>query len=147
VMGGDCGTPVNPDLVLGQLEGGLSRGTGYALVESNPYEPDGQLTSKGYWIDAKTPGIVESPYLKDFQAFLANTYEPSGPLGAKGLGEAATNPVAAAFASAIYNAIGIRFYDLPITPEKILSALHDKAGQPAADARQPAADAVKEQNR
>ena len=53
----------------------------------------------------------------------ADTYEPTGPHGAKGIGEAATNPVAAAYANAITNALGIRFYELPITPEKILRAL------------------------
>jgi xanthine dehydrogenase molybdenum-binding subunit len=55
----------------------------------------------------------------------ADSYEPTGPHGAKGIGEAATNPVAAAYANAIYNAVGQRFYELPITPEKILSALKE----------------------
>jgi xanthine dehydrogenase molybdenum-binding subunit len=126
VMGGDCGTVVNPDMAAGQLEGGLSRGSGFALYEKNEWHNDGQLTSGGYWIDAKTPGIMETPKVADFQSFFAETYEPSGPFGAKGIGEASSNPVAAAYASAIYNAIGLRFYDLPITPEMILLALNDK---------------------
>jgi len=125
VMGGDCGTVVNPDMALGQLEGGLSRGTGFALYESNVWNSEGQLASKGYWIDAKTPGIAESPLIDNFTADFAETYEPTGPFGAKGLGEASSNPVAAAFANAIYNAIGIRFYELPITPERILLALKE----------------------
>jgi len=123
VMGSDCGTVINPDMAAGQLEGGLSKGVGYALYESNAWNADGQLTSSGYWIDAKTPSIGESPHVDDLSVYFANTYEPSGPFGAKGVGEAATNPVAAAYANAIYNAIGVRFYELPITPEKILSAL------------------------
>ena len=61
----------------------------------------------------------------NFTADFAETYEPTGPFGAKGLGEASSNPVAAAFANAIYNAIGIRFYELPITPERILLALKE----------------------
>jgi xanthine dehydrogenase molybdenum-binding subunit len=61
----------------------------------------------------------------DLEVYFASTYEPSGPFGAKGIGEAATNPVAAAYANAIYNAIGVRFYELPITPERILSVLRD----------------------
>jgi xanthine dehydrogenase molybdenum-binding subunit len=109
VMGGDCGTVVNPDMAKGQLEGGLSRGAGFALYEQNQWDQEGQLTSRGYWIDAKTPGIEESPLLENFSAYFADTYEPSGPFGAKGLGEASSNPVAAAIANAIYNAIGIRF--------------------------------------
>jgi len=56
----------------------------------------------------------------------ASTYEPTGPFGAKGLGEAASNPVVAAVANAIYNAIGVRFYEIPITPEKILKALRER---------------------
>jgi xanthine dehydrogenase molybdenum-binding subunit len=125
-MGSDCGTVVNPVMAAGQLEGGLSKGVGFALYESNDWNADGQLASGGYWIDAKTPSIDESTYVADIDVHFANTYEPSGPFGAKGIGEAATNPVAAAYANAIYNAIGIRFYELPITPEKILFALREK---------------------
>ncbi len=125
VSGADCGTVVNPDLAAGQLEGGLSKGFGYACIEDNQWDKDGQLLSKGYWVDAKTPGISETPLLEDISIHFADTYEPSGPWGAKGIGEAAMNPVAAAYANAIYNAIGVRFYELPITPEKILAALDE----------------------
>jgi xanthine dehydrogenase molybdenum-binding subunit len=127
-MGSDCGTVINPDLAAGQLEGGLSKGAGFALYESNDWDADGQLTSKGYWIDAKTPGIGESPLADNLNVYFAHTYEPSGPFGAKGVGEAATNPVAAAYANAIYDAVGVRFYELPITPERILAALRKQNG-------------------
>lgn len=123
VLGSDCGTVINPDLAAGQLEGGLSKGMGFALIEDNAWDADGQLASQGCWIDSKMPAISESPCLTSLATHFAQTYEPTGPLGAKGIGEAATNPVAAAFANAIYNAIGIRFYELPITPEKVLAAL------------------------
>jgi xanthine dehydrogenase molybdenum-binding subunit len=126
VSGSDCGTVVNPDLAAGQLEGGLSKGVGYALIEDNGWDANGQLMSKGYWVDGKTPGIAETPLLADLNTHFADTYEPTGPLGAKGIGEAAMNPVAAAYANAIYNAIGIRFYELPITPEKILAAVEER---------------------
>jgi xanthine dehydrogenase molybdenum-binding subunit len=125
-LGVDCGTVVNPDGAVGQLEGGLSRGLGMALYEDIEWDDAGQLRSKGYWIDAKTPGIMESPSLDDLSTHFAHTYEPTGPHGAKGIGEAALNPVPAAYANAIYNAIGIRFYQLPITPEKLLAALMEK---------------------
>jgi xanthine dehydrogenase molybdenum-binding subunit len=123
VMGSDCGTVINPRLAAGQLEGGLSMGAGYAIYEDARWDGRGHLESGGYWIDAKTPSIGESPHLEDLEIHFANTYEPTGPFGAKGIGEAAMNPVAGAYANAIYNAIGIRFYDLPITAEKILKAL------------------------
>ncbi len=125
-MGSDCGTVINPDMATGQLEGGLSKGTGFALYEDNQWDAHGQVLSKGYMLDTKTPGISESPYLGNLSVCFAHTYEPSGPFGAKGVGEAATNPVAAAYANAIYNALGIRFYELPITPEKILAALRER---------------------
>jgi xanthine dehydrogenase molybdenum-binding subunit len=67
--------------------------------------------------------MSESPLLDDIETFFAHTFEPTGPFGAKGLGEAAKNPAIAAFANAIYNAIGVRFYEVPITPEKVLAAL------------------------
>lgn len=123
-IGSDCGTVVNPAMAIGQLEGGLSKGMGYALVEDNQWDAQtGQLTSKGFWIDGKTPAISEAPFVENIITHFANTYEPSGPFGAKGIGEAATNPCAAAYANALYNALGIRFTELPITAEKILSAL------------------------
>ena len=123
VIGSDCGTVINPDLAVGQMEGGLNRGMGYAMYEDNIWDEQGQLQSKGYWVDAKTPSIVESPRISEIQTFFTDTYEPTGPMGAKGLGEAAMNPIASAFANAIYNATGLRFRELPITPEKILGAL------------------------
>ncbi len=123
VVGSDCGTVINPDLAAGQLEGGLNKGAGFALLENNEWDAQGQLLSKGYMVDSKVPGISESPCLDGMTTHFADTYEPSGPFGAKGIGEAATNPVAAAYANAIRNAIGVRFYELPITPEKILAAL------------------------
>jgi xanthine dehydrogenase molybdenum-binding subunit len=127
-MGSDCGTVINPVMAAGQLEGGLSKGAGYALYETNEWNADGQVAGGGYWIDAKTAAIGETPYLADLTTYFADTYEPTGPHGAKGIGEAATNPVAAAYANALYNAIGIRFYELPITPEKILRALRGEEG-------------------
>jgi len=122
-MGSDCGTVINPEMAAGQLKGGLLKGAGFALYESNEWDADGQLTSGGYWIDAKTPSINESLRRGELSIYFAHTYEPTGPFGAKGIGEAATNPVAAAYANAIHNAIGVRFYELPITPERILASL------------------------
>lgn len=124
VLGSDCGTVVNPKLAAGQLVGGLSKGHGYALIEDNHWDPEtGELASRGFWVDCKTPSMSESPLLDDIETYFAHTFEPTGPFGAKGLGEAAKNPAIAAFANAIHNAIGVRFYEVPITPEKVLAAL------------------------
>ena len=101
VMGSDCGTVINPDQAAGQLEGGLSKGAGYALLENNAWDADGQLACKGSWSTARCRALSESPCLGGINTHFADTYEPSGPFGAKGIGEAATNPVAAAYANAI----------------------------------------------
>ncbi len=127
-LGSDCGTVVNPELARGQLEGGLAKGAGFALYEDADWNKYGQLVSGGYWVDAKTPSIGECPDVENIYVHFANTFEPSGPFGAKGIGEAAMNPVPAAYGNAITNAIGIRFHDLPITPEKILFELRKREG-------------------
>ena len=133
-LGSDCGTVVNPGLAAGQLTGGLSRGAGFALIEDNHWDPQtGELASKGFWVDGKTPSMSESPMLEKLHTDFAHTYEPTGPFGAKGLGEAALNPAAAAYANAIYNALGIRFNEIPITAEKICAALSAAGSRKRAD--------------
>ncbi len=63
---------------------------------------------------------------ENFNSLLVETYEPEGPFGAKEAGEGLTNPNAGCIANAIYDAVGVRIYDLPITPEKILRALEEQ---------------------
>lgn len=124
---GDCGTPVNPDLVVGQLVGAFNRGIGYSLYEDMDYDKEkGNLKCKGYLVDYKTPTAFEMPTIDNIIVKLADTYEPTGPFGAKGMGEASFSSVASAVANAIYNAIGIRFSELPITPEIVLKAIKEK---------------------
>lgn len=120
----DCGTPINPDMVEGQLIGGLYRGLGFALLEDTPYDTEtGHLSCGGYITDCRLPTSVEMPKVDDIKIAFADTYEPTGPLGAKGIGEAALNSAAGAIANAIYNATGVRFRKLPITPERVIEAL------------------------
>jgi xanthine dehydrogenase molybdenum-binding subunit len=65
----------------------------------------------------------DMPLMNNIEVHFTDTYEPTGPFGAKGIGEAALNPVPAALANAIYHAIGIRFHEIPIKPEQVLEAL------------------------
>ncbi|MGB9725378.1 MAG: xanthine dehydrogenase family protein molybdopterin-binding subunit [Fervidicoccaceae archaeon] len=124
VAGADLGTVINPKLAEGQLHGGFVMGWSMAYLEDTIYDRrTGELLNKGMVVDYKIPTSQDSPKLEDFKVIFANTYEPTGPYGAKGLGEAALNPVAGAVANAIYNAVGVRFYTLPITPERILEAI------------------------
>lgn len=129
VAGADVGTPVNRDLVEGQLHGGFAMAWGMAFIEDTPYDPKtGELLSRGLLTDYKIPTAQDIPPLEDFKVVIANTYEPTGPFGAKGLGEAAMNPAVGAIANAVYNAVGVRIYELPMTPDKLLKAIREKEG-------------------
>ena len=126
VAGSDAGTVINPALARGQLAGGFYRGASMALLEDTGYDPQsGRLTNQGLLFDYKMLGIAEMP--ESFETFFASTYEPTGPMGAKGIGEAALNPVPAAVAAAIQNATGVWFRKLPILPEDIVRAMLSSA--------------------
>ncbi|UCD89647.1 MAG: xanthine dehydrogenase family protein molybdopterin-binding subunit [Desulfobacterales bacterium] len=123
VSGADVGTPINLNNVEGQVEGGIHMGLGFALYEDTKFDPEtGELLNPGF-LDYKMLTFSDMPPV---QTIIADTYEPTGPFGAKGVGEGVTNPVAPAVANAIFNAIGIRIKDLPITAEKIMKALAEK---------------------
>lgn len=118
----DVGRAVNPLLVEGQIEGGTVMGLGYALLEEVNLA-GGRITNANF-ADYLLPTVVDVP---EIYPIIVEDYEPSGPFGAKGVGEPALIPTAAAIANAVYDAIGVRIYSLPITPEKVLQALADKA--------------------
>jgi xanthine dehydrogenase molybdenum-binding subunit len=127
VAGADIGTVINPKLARGQIHGGFAQGWSMTINEDLPYDTkNGELFNRGYISDYKIPTTKDMPNLKDFTVFFVDTYEPTGPFGAKGIGEGALNPVAGAIANAIHNALGIRFYELPITPSKVIKALKEK---------------------
>lgn len=127
VAGADVGTPINPDMVEGQLHGGFAMAWGMAFTENTQYDPlTGEILGKGLITDYKIPTSEDIPSPDNFVVILANTYEPLGPFGAKGVGEAAMNPAVGAILNAVFNAIGIRFYELPVTPDKIVSALKER---------------------
>jgi len=130
VLCSDAGQVINPDLAEGQLCGGLYRGLGYGLLEDTQYDEEtGELKNKGFLIDFKMLTAEDMPLFENIQTYFTNTREPTGPFGAKGIGEAALNPTAAALVNAVYDAIGIRFTEIPMTPEKVLSALKQKANR------------------
>ena len=127
VAGADIGTVINPQLAAGQVHGGLAQGWSMTVLEDTPYDPeDGDLVSGGSIANYKVPTSQDMLALDDLTVFFADTYEPTGPYGAKGIGEGALNPVAGAVANAIQNALGVRFFHLPITPIRILEALKEE---------------------
>ncbi|HEX9583974.1 MAG TPA: xanthine dehydrogenase family protein molybdopterin-binding subunit [Gammaproteobacteria bacterium] len=114
----DVGLAINPDAVAGQIEGGAAQGQGYALSEELRYE-QGQLISPSF-SEYLIPTAMNVP---EYQAIILESRSGVGPFGAKGIGEPALTPVAPAIANAVADAIGVRVFDLPITPEKIVDAL------------------------
>ncbi|MBA7531132.1 putative xanthine dehydrogenase molybdenum-binding subunit XdhA [subsurface metagenome] len=127
VMFGDSGTIINPELWKGQILGAYALGIGLGRLESIPYDHlIGNLRCNGLITDFKVPMTTDMPYVDDIIVDHVHTYEPTGPFGAKGIAEAATSAVASSFGNAVYDAVGIRFYKLPITPEVMLKALKEK---------------------
>ncbi len=112
----DCGTPINPNLARVQAEGGILQGIGMALTENVTYNKYGKLAENSL-MQYKIPTRWDIGHINvEFES----SYEGTGPFGAKSIGEVVINTPAPAIADAIYNATGKRFYELPITPEKII---------------------------
>ncbi|WP_025820550.1 molybdopterin-dependent oxidoreductase Mo/Fe-S-binding subunit [Shewanella marina] len=117
----DCGTPVNPDLALGQIYGASMRAIGHSLFEEIIYNEQGIPQTR----DLKTygaPMIDDIPF--DFKAVLVPSDDPVGPYGAKSISEIGVNGAAPAIASAIHDACGVWLRDWHFTPEKILAGLN-----------------------
>ena len=123
VIVNDSGIAINPNTVEGQVEGGALQGIGFGLFED-------------YFIN-KNSGVVESDNfdkyrilspvdLPEIELILVEKPDPKGPFGAKGVGESAMVAIAPAIANAIYDAVGVRITELPVTPEKMLKALKEK---------------------
>lgn len=117
----DMGTPINPKLCEGQMEGGAGMGIGSALYEELVMD-NGKILNPGFR-DYRFPSTKEIPSGNNMKSMTVEAPHREGPFGAKGAGEAAMTPSAPAIANAIYNAAGVRITDLPITPEKVLKAL------------------------
>ena len=118
----DCGKAINPMAVEGQLEGGLQQGLGYALTEDYAIDPKtGRVLSTNY-DSYKTPGTLDMP---QSEIVIIDKPDPKGPFGAKGVGEPGMVGIAPAIANALYDAVGIRLRELPMTPERVLAALEE----------------------
>jgi 4-hydroxybenzoyl-CoA reductase subunit alpha len=118
----DCGTPLNPMAVHGQVEGAVVMSAGEALLEDMVYDEKGRLLNPNLH-EYLLMTIKDAP---EIFSGIVESYEPEGPFGAKEVGEGATVPIMGAVAHAIKDAIGCWITDLPITPEKILKAIKEK---------------------
>ncbi len=117
----DVGRAINPMLVKGQIYGATIMGAGYGLYEQLQVN-HGRVMNANL-LDYK---LLTAKDKIPIDAVIVEPDEPTGPFGAKGIGEPACVPSAPALANAIYDAVGVRIKDLPITPEKILAALDEK---------------------
>ena len=117
----DVGRAINPMAVEGQIEGGAQMGLGYALTEELIVK-EGRVLNP----DFRLYRLFTAADMPQIETYLIETDDPEGPFGAKGVGEMGGTPTAAAVANAIYDAIGVRLTELPMTPERILAALDGK---------------------
>lgn len=122
----DAGVIINPAQVLGQVDGGVAMGLGFALTEN-------------FRVDAA--GVMGNPNLRNYriptyadvprtETFFVESGDSLGPMKAKGMAECCINPVAPALANAVEDATGVRFRDLPLSPERIYARLADEALTP-----------------
>jgi CO/xanthine dehydrogenase Mo-binding subunit len=117
----DVGKAINPMLLEGQVYGGATMGIGYTLTERLILQ-DGKVVNPNF-LDYKMLTAKDVP---NIEPIVIETNDPFGPFGAKGVGEPGLVPTAPAIANAIYDAVGVRMKELPITPEKVLAALKEK---------------------
>lgn len=117
----DCGTPINPMLVEGQIQGGISMGVGFALQEEILFKDGAQINPN--LTNYIMPTSLDMP---DIEVELVDNYDPTGPFGAKGAGEPTAVPTAAAITNAIYDAVGVRITSLPATAERVLEAIQEQ---------------------
>ena len=118
----DVGQCINPAAVEGQIQGGAQNGQGYALSEEMLYE-EGRLVTPSF-SEYLMPTAMDMPKV---ECIILESRSGVGPFGAKGIGEPAMTAVAPAIANAVADAIGVRVFEMPITPERVVTALqqHD----------------------
>jgi CO/xanthine dehydrogenase Mo-binding subunit len=127
VMVADAGTPINPRIVETQLSGAAIMQLGFTMQEAMLFDEWGQLRNPSF-ADYKIPGIRDLP--ERIETDLVEATQHNGPFGAKGVGETGTFAVSPAIANAIEDAVGVRLYALPLTPESVYRAMRAASGDP-----------------
>lgn len=115
----DAGRAIHPAYVEGQMQGGAAQGIGWALNEEYIYNKDGKVDNAGF-LDYRMPVCSDLPMLDNVIIEVPN---PAHPQGVRGVGEVPLVPPLAAIANAVHNALGQRFYSLPMSPPKVLAQL------------------------
>lgn len=115
----DCGKAVHPSYVEGQIQGGTVQGIGWALNEEYIYNDKGTMTNSSY-LDYRMPTCLDLPMI---DAVIVEVPNPGHPYGVRGVGEVPIVPPPAAIANAIYQAVGVRLRQLPMTPGRVMAAM------------------------
>ncbi len=129
----EVGKAINPIGVEGQIEGGIQQGIGHSLTEDYLIDPRTGRSLNAGFVDYKMPLALDMPPIKTI--ILEEYPDPTAPFGAKGVGEDPIMAIGPAIANAVFDAIGVRIRDLPITPEKVLQALKEKARAKSGESR------------
>ena len=119
----DAGRAIHPSYVEGQMQGGAVQGIGWALNEEYIYGDDGKLNNPGF-LDYRMPVCSDVPMIDTVIVEIPN---PTHPYGVRGVGETPIIPPMAAITNAVNHAIGIRFFELPMSPPRVLLALGARA--------------------
>jgi CO/xanthine dehydrogenase Mo-binding subunit len=118
----DVGKAIHPSYVEGQLQGGVAQGVGWAINEEYFYNDQGLMANASF-LDYRMPTSLDLPMI---DTILVEVPNPGHPFGVRGVGEVCIVPPLAAVANAVSHAIGVRMYDLPLNPGRILGALWEK---------------------
>lgn len=117
----DAGVVINPAQVRGQIEGGVAQAIGFALTENYHVDENGAMANPNLR-NYRIPTFADVPHT---EIHLVESSDSVGPLGAKGIAESNVNPVAPALANALHDATGVRYRELPFTPERIYRQLRE----------------------
>ncbi|HET8645717.1 MAG TPA: molybdopterin cofactor-binding domain-containing protein, partial [Vicinamibacteria bacterium] len=119
----DCGQVVNPSMAEGQVEGAAVQSLGYGLYERMPVDAEGRMQFRSF----RDYTIATAADVPEIVTILVPTHEPTGPFGAKAVAEIPINGPAPAIANAVFHATGARLRELPLTPDRVLAALRERA--------------------
>jgi CO/xanthine dehydrogenase Mo-binding subunit len=120
----DVGKAIHPSYVEGQIQGGASQGAGMALSEEYVYNAEGRMVNASL-LDYRMPTMLDLPRM---ECVILETPADDGPFGVRGVGEPPIIPPAAALSNAVYDAIGARITQLPMSPERVFWAMRDRQG-------------------
>jgi CO/xanthine dehydrogenase Mo-binding subunit len=118
----DAGKAIHPSYVEGQMQGGAVQGIGWALNEEFRYDQNGRMVNASF-LDYRMPTSLDLPMI---ETIIVEVPNPGHPYGVRGVGEVPIVPPPAAIANAIYRAVGVRMYELPMSPPRLTKALLQK---------------------